>query len=147
VSRRPILPTRRTFVLALLAAAGGCRRAPTRPAGTSALDAARAYHDALLHRDWPKAYGLLHPDSRGSLAESDYSRLAEGYRAAFGFEPSEVHVGPCQEQVDTAVAHVTFGGWSASKHKRFKDAVQLRRSGAAWGVVLRPNFGPPGQGG
>jgi hypothetical protein len=130
-----------TWALAVALAAAGCHRAPARPAGTGARQVAQDYGTALLRRDWERAYGLLDAECRARCSEEVFARLAEGYRSGLGFEPQEIHLGACQEQGGEAVAHYTFNGWEAGRHRKYKDAVRLRKNDAGWGVVFGANFG------
>ncbi len=127
-------------VLALASVLAGCDRAAA-PAGSGAREAAHAYYEALLRRDWPKAYAALHPDSRKRLGGEQFAQRAQAYRRDLGFEAEKVHVRACEERGAEAVAHVTLDGRSAGKGRHYRDAVTLRRGDAGWGVVLAPNFG------
>jgi hypothetical protein len=126
------------LVLGLLA---GCHREPERPPDTGARDAARTFYEALVRQDWAAAHEALHPDSRSHFPLPHFSALAENYRRGLGFEPHEVRVRACEEQGDEAIAHLVLAGRSGAKSRSFRDAVKVRRSGAAWLVVLPPRFG------
>lgn len=78
--------------LFLLGSLVGCSRTPERPPGTGAKEAVQVYYEALLHKDWPKAYSTLHANSRSRLSADQFSRLAENYRNSLGFEPEAVHI-------------------------------------------------------
>jgi hypothetical protein len=120
---------------------GVCGRPRRRPANRGARDVAASYGDALLHRDWPRAYATLDTESQARLAPEEFTRLAEQYRAGMGFEPEVVHVTACEQHGVDALAHIAFTGWAAGKYRRYKDAVALRHSAAVWGVVVLPHFG------
>ncbi len=121
--------------LCLLGAAVGCG-GPSPPAGTGAREAAEAYYDALLRRDWSAAYDRLHPESRARWGLARFTKLAEQVRGNVGFEPERVRVRSCEERGDEAVAHVVWLG-----RGRYEDGVTLRRTDGGWGVVLPQNFG------
>jgi hypothetical protein len=114
----------------------GCGRAPAPPSGTGAREAAVGYLHALSKKDWPGAYAALHRESRGRYSLEQFGRLARNYRDHLGFEPSAVRVRACEEQGDRAIAHMVWTG-----RGQYKDAVELRREGEGWGVVLPKNFG------
>ena len=121
---------------------GGCHKSPPpRPAGTGAREAVLAFCEAVRHRDWPSAYSLLHSDVRGKCTEAQFADRANQYRSSLGFEPEEVHVGACQEQADAATAHVTWTGWAAAHHRKFKDSLEVRRTDGGWAVMLRTKNG------
>jgi hypothetical protein len=126
----------------LLAASltAGCGRAPE-PAGTGAAAAVRGYYEALLRKEWTRAYALLHSESRAPRSAEEFARQAANHRRGLGFEPDAVRVRACEERGDEAVAHVVFTGRAGGRQRSFRDAVTLRKSGATWGVVLSPRFG------
>src|SRR5438105_2823170 len=105
--RRPCPPWAGLLLLPALAGCGPAE--PTTP-HTGAEEAARDYYQAIRLRDWRRAYGLLHPDSRGRWQADGFARVAEDYRRRIGFEPEAVHVRSCEEQGDEAKAHVVFEG-------------------------------------
>jgi hypothetical protein len=119
----------------------GCGREPAPEAGTGAREAAQAYFEALLQKDWPRAYAGLCRDGRGRVGAEEFGRLAENYRGRLGFEPRAVHVRACEEQGDRAVAHVAWTGPGAARRRPYRDAVELRRDNGEWGVVLPKQFG------
>jgi hypothetical protein len=108
---------------------------------TAAEEAVRAYYEALLRRDWPRAYAALHPDSRQHCSSAQFARQAQSYHKNLGFEPQEVKVRSCEEHGTVAVAHVVVLGPATAKHHSFQDAVTLRQGPEGWGVVLSPRFG------
>src|SRR5438270_12580529 len=121
-------------------ALAGCGKAPGN-AGTGAETAVRSYFGALVQKDWAAAYAALHADSRKRCDAEQFAKLAQNYRKGLGFEPEEFHVRSCEEQGSEAMAHVVLQGHSGAKQRTFKDAVAVRRSGTAWGVVLPAHFG------
>jgi hypothetical protein len=123
----------------LLAVLSGCGREPG-PVDTGARDTARTYYEAVLARDWSRAYAALHSDTRKKWSEKQFAGLAQTYRQQLGFEPDHVQIGACEEQGTKAVAHVVWTGDLKQKKHRFKDAAVLQRSGGAWGIVLPPGF-------
>ncbi len=130
------------LVLALLA---GCGQAPAEPADTGSRQAVRDFFEGLLHKDWRRAHAALHLDSRAKYPPERFEALAQTYRRQLGFEPQEVKLRTCEEHGAEAIAHVTFIGTVRKKQHRFKEAVQLRRGGSGWGVVLPKRFGQPRQ--
>jgi hypothetical protein len=128
-------------VTGLLVVGTGCLRAP--PAtGTGATETAQAFAEAIVAKDWPKAYGLLAVESKARTAPDQFARLGAQYRAGLGFEPATAHVTACEEHGPEAVAHVTLTG-NGPHRGRFKDAWALRDDGGTWGIALAANFGRP----
>jgi len=130
---------RRVFLLAAILAAG-CRAKPTGPAGTGAKEKAFEFFDAIRRRDWPTAFAATHPNGRLNLSAEAFTRLAEQYRRSIGFEPEQVFVTACDEQAETATAHIVYQGHAVLK-QRHKDGITLRRDGDGWGVMLPANLG------
>ena len=122
-------------------AVAGCGRTPVTPPGTGARRAAQSFFEALLGREWERAYSTVDPGSKARCNAERFSRLAENYRSGLGFLPEAVHVRACDEQGAEATVHVVLTGRAATKYRRFKDAVALRRGDQGWHVVLPPNFG------
>jgi hypothetical protein len=129
---------RRRRWLVYLVALGllGCGAAPL--AGTGAREAAQAYFEALIRRDWPTAYTLLHPESRRRLTADEFAGLAAAYRRRLGFEPEEVRIRACEEHGQDATAHVVIAGRLPRSPRHFKDALTLKRDDGLWKVVLPP---------
>jgi hypothetical protein len=123
----------------LIAACGGCAHPKPVVAGTGAADAARRYYEAILHRDWPAAYAIVHPESRVNLSQDQYDGWADSYRQSLGFEPQAVYVRSCTEQATEAVAHIVIVGRSSRGERRYRDGAWLRRTAAGWGVILFPD--------
>jgi hypothetical protein len=98
----------------------GCGREP--PAGTGALEVVRDYHEALMRRDWPRAYVARDPDTCKRFSQEQFAWLAKEH---LGFEPTAVHVRSCEERGDEASARVLFEG-----PRLYKDAVALRSTSA-----------------
>ncbi len=84
--------------LTALVLAAGCARQPTAPVTTGAEEVARAYFEALAHKDWAAAYQVLDAESKSRCSAEAFSRLGENYRRHLGFEPAEVHVQGCEER-------------------------------------------------
>jgi hypothetical protein len=127
--------------LLLATIAVGCTSSPATREGTGAKEAVEGYYQAIVQRDWPRAYAALHADSRARCGPERFALLAENYRHALGFEPQKVHVRSCEEQGAKATAHFALIGRGASGQRRYKDAVVLRQSEGGWGVVLPQDFG------
>jgi hypothetical protein len=127
------------LVAVCVAVAGCASRAP--PVDTGSRTAVQTYFDALVRRDWPAAYAVLHPDSRKRLSLEQFKRAAENHRHALGFEPEEARLKSCEEHDADATAHVLLTGSAGGKKQTAKDAVALKHSDAGWGVVLPQNFG------
>ena len=127
--------------LAVLAAVLGCGKSAAPPADTGSAGAAREYGEAVCRRDWPRAYALLHPDSRRRYSAEQFARLAATYRQGIGFEPEKVQLWNCEERDAEATARVVFRGRAASQGRRYNEAVTLQRSDDGWQVVLPLNFG------
>jgi hypothetical protein len=127
--------------LVLTAMAAGCSRTVSTPASTGAEAVARSYFEALLQKDWPGAFGTLHPDSRQRYSTEEFARLAESYRKSIGFEPTELRVRSCEEHGSEALAHVVLAGRVANKQRTHRDAIVLRKTESEWAVILPPQFG------
>jgi hypothetical protein len=127
-------------VLAGLAA--GCNTSAPAPSGTGAREAALAFFQAVVTKDWGAAHASLEPESRGRVPVERFASLGGTYLAAVGFAALSAHVTACDEQGDRAVAHVVLTGRPAA-HQRYKDTTALRRGPKGWGVVLAAHFGRP----
>jgi hypothetical protein len=127
------------FLAALLAA--GCAK-KDRPAAadTGARAAVRVFYEALIARDWPRAYAALHPDERARSSEEQFAARAQAHSRRFGFAPTRLTVRSCEEAGDTAKAHVIIAGAGPGKHE-FRDALTLHKGPPGWGVVLPSTFG------
>jgi hypothetical protein len=129
------------FGLLVVGALAGCGAGPERSPGTGAKEAVLSYYEALVHKDWPKAYAKIHPESRSRLSAEQFARLAQNYVNGLGFEPVAVHVQTCDERDAEAMAHVILTGPTAKQERRYKDGITLRRNEDGWHVVLPANFG------
>jgi hypothetical protein len=125
--------------VALLVVVAGCGSKPTLATDSGAKDVVQAYCDAIVRRDWVRAYGTLHPESRARWSESQFARAAEAYRAGLGFDSRSVRVRSCEEQGDRAVAHVTFT--RDGRRQQYRDGMTLAFVEGTWRVMLPPNFG------
>jgi hypothetical protein len=125
----------------LLAGLAGCSWGTAPPPGTGAKEAAQTYFEALVRREWPRAYAALHPESQKYCSLAQFTTFAESYRRTLGFEPEAAHVRSCEERGPEAIAHVVLTGRRASQARRYKDGVQLRESAGKWQVVLPRDFG------
>ena len=132
----------RLLSLALIAlAVGGCgARQSTAHAESGASATTTTFFGSVINEDWPTAYQALHPDERARLTLEQFADRAVQYRRNLILTPKSVVIRSCEEHGDTATAHITITARD-SRHHQFRDAVTLRRSGAAWGVVLSPKFG------
>lgn len=114
----------------LLAFVVGCSGSE-RPTGSGAKEAALAYYDALIHKDFTSAYDVVD----GKVTRQAFEQFARRYLRGIGFEPSSVVVRACEERDDEATVHVFLRG--RSKHARpYKDAVVLRKNDGNWKVVM-----------
>jgi hypothetical protein len=107
---------------------------------TGADATTQEFFDALLHRDWRKAYSMLDSNSKAWCSEQRFAELGVSYMTEFGFDPATVNVS-VSESGDHASAIALFHGPSSSTNSHFKDGTELRRNGGKWFVVLRTNFG------
>ena len=119
----------------------GCNSSPEVPPGTGARECVQAYYEALIQKDWPRAYTALDSESQKQCSSQQFGRLAQSYRAQLGFEPTAVLVRECEKHDSDATAHVILTGQSAAKEHRYKDAITLRRSDKDWRVALPKDFG------
>jgi hypothetical protein len=128
--------------LCLLAAAllAGCNEKSVSPADSGARETVQSYFEALIQRDWQRAYSILDSKSRERVTRDQFVQLAKNYRD-LGFEPEAVKLRSCEEHGNEAIAHVFLTGKMQKKDGRYKDAVVLRRTEKGWGIVLSADFG------
>jgi hypothetical protein len=126
--------------LAIVAALTGCNEAPAPVAGTGAAEAAQDYYEALLRKDWPRAYALLDQASRNRIPAQPLG-LALRQLRPLDFEPTAVYVRACEENADGAIAHVVLTGQAAGRQRFYRDTLVLRRDSGGWRVVLSAKFG------
>ncbi|MFO0927347.1 MAG: nuclear transport factor 2 family protein [Gemmataceae bacterium] len=117
-----------------LAAMVGCGKPAPPITDTGAREVVRNYYEALVARDWPRAYSGLHPDVRRAVTPAAFARWAEGYHRGLGFAAQEVHLRSCDEQGDRAVAHVVLSGAAQHRRRQYRDGVTLRRVADGWYV-------------
>jgi hypothetical protein len=118
----------------------GCSQLPEESSATGAKECVLGYYEALIQKDWTRAYASLDPQSQKRCSSQQFSRLAQSYRSNLGFDPQAVHVRACEEQGREATAHVVLTGRAAAHNRRYKDTITLRRSDD-WRVVLPSSFG------
>jgi hypothetical protein len=114
-------------------AIAGC--SGTGPASTGAETVARTFYEAIIRKDWDRAFALVENN-----ADNDRQRFAiqaQQFRRRVGFEPDQVLVRSCREHGDAATAHVLLKG---AGHL-FKDVISLHKVDGAWRIVLPPRFG------
>jgi hypothetical protein len=128
----------------LILAGTACDSRAPEPPGTGAEAAVRSYYEALIQKDWTRAYAALHPESRKRTTQEQFTSSAQNHRKNLTFEPLEVRVRSCEEHGDEAVAHVTLAGLGSGKHRTYQDGITLRRSGSDWRILLSPRFGQGG---
>jgi hypothetical protein len=134
-------PVRNYAWLALLAAVSGCGGDVATKAGTGAREAVQQYYDALLQRDWQRAYAALLPESQLTCSQEDFIRLAQAYRDKLGFAPEKVNVWSCDERGAEAIAHIVLTGHEMAILRRYKDNIVLHQSAGSWRVILPKDFG------
>lgn len=129
----------------LLAGVLGCGRETGTPELVSPKKVIEAYYSALLRRDWPSAFALLHPADQAGRDPREFSRLAQDYWRGLGFEPATVRVPFCHARGVTATAQVTLLGRppacvpsvrAASPTWVRRETLALRRSEDGWRVLL-----------
>jgi hypothetical protein len=113
----------------------GCSRAPPPPTGTGAAETAKEYYHAVIHRDWQRAYELLHPETRARLSFENYYRWADAYRQRLKFDPETIHVQACEEHGDEAIVYLVLTAGPVQRQFRHKDAAALRRAEGSWRVI------------
>jgi hypothetical protein len=107
---------------------------------TGAEAKAREFFEALLREDWTKAYEQLGPQSKASVSQETFTRLARQHRSHIGFTPLEVHVS-ASETGDFASAVANFKGLVGTTMRSSRDGTGLKQTDSGWVVVLRENFG------
>jgi hypothetical protein len=138
-------PARWAWTVLALGVLAGCGRGPAQSPDTGAADAARGYYEAVLRQDWARAYAALGPEARARWSAAEFTRRARAYRRKIGFDPEAVRVRACEEDGPKAIAHVLITGRAGGRQRVYKDAITLRQSGIAWGVVLPRDFGRQGR--
>jgi hypothetical protein len=129
-------------LLAVTLTTAGCGRTDVPgPPDTGARAAARAFFEAIIHRDWPAAFAAIEPDLQSGMGADAFAGQAKRYRDGHGFEPDGVLFRGCEEQGDQAVAHVVVTGKSDGGRRQFRDSVKLRKTPAGWRVVRVDGFG------
>jgi hypothetical protein len=118
----------------------GCGQLREESPATGAKECVLGYYEALIQKDWTRAYASLDLQSQKRCSSQQFSRLAQSYTTSLGFDPETVQVRACEERGTEATAHVVLTGRTATHNRRYKDAITLRRSGD-WRVVLPPTFG------
>ena len=134
-------PTSPWCLVLLAFAMAGCGSPPEPARDTGSRQAAADFFNAITASDWMTAFASLHPESRKNLTAAAFTTRAQVYRKKLGFEPGKVHVGICEEQGDTANAHLTISDASNSRKHRFREAIVVRKAPDRWAVILPANFG------
>jgi Putative lumazine-binding len=129
--------------LAIVLTVAGCGEKPSSSStpDTGAREAVEAFFGGLIAGEPQRAYEVLDPDSKRRVSAEQFAALARAYAKNLGFAAEKVHIQSCEEQGDTATAHVSLAGQSVGHSRQFKDGVTLRRKDGRWGVVLPANFG------
>ena len=133
---RPIV-----FAWLLVVILPGCTPSSPPPPDTGAKHCVREFYEALIQKDWPKAYAALDRQDQKRCSPQQFSQLAQSYRAGLSFEPQAVVIQVCEERGAEATAHVVLTGRANEKEIRYRDGVTLRRSDDEWFVVLPSGFG------
>jgi hypothetical protein len=120
---------------------GGCQGANPSPQGTGAKETAQRYYEAIIQQDWAKAYSTLHPDTSRNINLEQFTASAKRFRQRIGFEPGQTFVRSCDEQAQSAMAHIVICGQPPHTHLQFMDAIAMHRTEGGWAVVLPENFG------
>lgn len=128
------------FVLLLTSIVGCGSGSSTSTIDSGSREVVRRFDEALIQKNWPEAYALLHPESVRSLTQAEFTRRAEQYRRGWGFEATRVAIRTCEEHGETASARVTFHGPGTHRHQ-YEDNVFLKRHQDQWRIVLSPKFG------
>ena len=119
----------------------GCTPSPEPPSDTGSKDCVRGFYEALIQKDWPRAYAALDRQDQKRCSPQQFSQLAQSYRAGLSFEPQAVVIQVCEERGATATAHVVLTGRANEKEIRYRDGVTMRRGDDGWSVVLPSGFG------
>src|SRR5262245_2811850 len=128
----------RMWLLAALVVGGGCAKKPI-ATQSGAETALREFGQALVGKDWPRAYQALHPESRAALGEKQFARLGANYLAGIGFEADEFLIRSCDERGSEVLAQARLRG-HAAELRTYKDTFTIKRDTAGWGVVLPSYF-------
>ena len=116
----------------------GCGRAVEGRPDTGARQRVQSFCQALVERDWPKAYACLTPRSQRLCSQQEFGELAQNYLRGVGFNPEAVGIRLCEERGARATGHVVLTGRANAQNRRHRDAFLLDRTDDAWGIVL-PN--------
>jgi hypothetical protein len=133
--------TPQVVALALLFAVGcGGKPEPTVPS-TGGRETVEEFYGALIANEPPRAYAVLDAESQRRVSANQFVTLVNAYRQNVGFTAERCNIRSCEEQGDSAIAHVTLSGHSSGHSRRYNDGITLRRGEGRWGVVLPANFG------
>ena len=116
----------------------GCGRAAQSRPDTGARQCVQDFCQALIERDWLKAYASLTPRSQKLCSQREFRELAQNYLRDLGFDPDAVGIRLCEERGAQATGHIVLTGRSHGQSRRHKDALLMDRTDDAWGIVL-PN--------
>jgi hypothetical protein len=122
-----------------LAAGYGCRHSAP-PAVPPSQAVVESYCQALVRKEWTRAYGLLDAESQKRCSRQRFVQLGPLEIDKFGFVPESCHVHSCQQREATAIAQLVFYS-SPAKNRRYRDSLTLRQSGGEWKIELPENFG------
>jgi hypothetical protein len=119
----------------------GCGR-PTESTtpDTGSRESVRGFYNAIILRDWPGAFTLVHPEESKRMSAAEFGRRAESYRDKLGFDPARVAVRTCEEHGDEATARIVLSGPGKTRHQ-YEDNLFLRRHDGQWRVMLPVRFG------
>jgi hypothetical protein len=130
----------RLLAAVIILSLGGCGGKSTPASATSvAGEVALAFFESVISDHPEVGYELLDAESRHRISLERFGELARVYSRNIGFHAEKVHVRSCDEQGETAIAHVALNGRGG--HARYNDAVVLRCLDGRWFIVLAANFG------
>ena len=123
----------RLLAAAIIVSFAGCGGPSSASGTTGAGDVARTFFESVINEQDQAAYDLIDPESRHLTLEG-FTVLSRSYTHNIGFHAERVHMRSCDEQGDTAIAHVMLNGRGG--HARYSDGITLRRVEGRWFIVL-----------
>jgi hypothetical protein len=126
-----------------LAAWCGCRHVPPPPEPPS-WAVVESFCQALVQKEWARAYTLLDPESQKRCPQQRFAQLGPLEIDKFGFVPESCRVQSCQQREGTGIAQVDYCS-SPTKNRRYRDTLTVRQNGAEWKIALSGNFGIKGR--
>ena len=144
ISRSAVMGWPKKSIVALfctLSCLSGCSRTEEKPPGTGAREVAIEFFEGLSRGDWETSYDFLSHQAQKAQSLASFTSSAKNYTTNVGFPIAKIFVRSCEEQNDTAIAHLTLADESNSRKFSFKESVVLQKSENKWAITLPEKFG------